>query len=146
MDRPTINYCERAFMKDFQQEQPCPVDKLCKFCDQNHKMPFYFLGFYRSGSACRVDTNTATQGKVLLPYVPYKTVHFLSSVCSKCILCWSSCRGLIVLRLRRVAGVLDEPYSQLYPLSRAAVQARQSAKAETGSILCSLAGRHGYLR
>jgi hypothetical protein len=37
-----------------------------------------------------------------------------------------------------VAGVLDEPYSQLSQLSRVAVQARQSTEAGTVSILCSL--------
>ncbi len=31
----------------------------------------------------------------------YRTVHFLSSICSECILCWSSCRGLILRRLRQ---------------------------------------------
>jgi hypothetical protein len=37
-----------------------------------------------------------------------------------------------------VAEVLDELYSQLSPLSRVAVQARQSTEAGTVSILCSL--------
>jgi hypothetical protein len=43
-----------------------------------------------------------------------------------------------------VAGVLDELYSQLTPLSGVAAQARQSTSAGTVSILCSLAGRYGY--
>ncbi len=43
-----------------------------------------------------------------------------------------------------VAGVLDESYSQLTPLSGVTVQARQSTKAGTVSILCSLAGQYGY--
>jgi hypothetical protein len=44
-----------------------------------------------------------------------------------------------------VGGVLDEPFSQLTPLSGgAAVQARQSIQARTVSILCSLAGRYSY--
>jgi hypothetical protein len=46
-----------------------------------------------------------------------------------------------------VTGVLDEPYNHLAPLSGVAVQARQSTKAGTVSILCSLAGaavRYGY--
>ncbi len=43
-----------------------------------------------------------------------------------------------------VAGVLDEPYIQLTPLSGVAVEARQSTQAGTVSILCSLAGRYGY--
>jgi hypothetical protein len=43
-----------------------------------------------------------------------------------------------------VAGVLDELYSQLTPLSGVAVEARLSTQAGTMSILCSLAGRHGY--
>jgi hypothetical protein len=34
--------------------------------------------------------------------------------------------------------------SQLIPFSDVAVQARQSTKAGTMPILCSLAGRHGY--
>jgi hypothetical protein len=37
-----------------------------------------------------------------------------------------------------VSGVLDELYSQLIPLSRVAVQARQSTEAGTVSILSSL--------
>ncbi len=37
-----------------------------------------------------------------------------------------------------VAGVLDEPYSQLTPLSGVAVQARQSTQAGTVFILCRL--------
>ncbi len=41
-------------------------------------------------------------------------------------------------------GVLNEPYSQLTPLSGVAVQARQSTKAGTVSSLCSLVGRYGY--
>ncbi len=44
----------------------------------------------------------------------------------------------------QVAGVLDEPYSQLIPHCGVAVQARQSTSAGTVSILCSLAGRYGY--
>ncbi len=59
--------------------------------------------------------------------------------------------GLVIFSLRYrsfarilpVAGVLDEPYSQLIPHSRVAVQARQSTKAVIVSILCSLAGRYG---
>jgi hypothetical protein len=48
-----------------------------------------------------------------------------------------------------MAGVLDEPNSQLNPLSGVAVQARQSTvhrleQAGTVSILGSLAGRYGY--
>ncbi len=44
-----------------------------------------------------------------------------------------------------VAGALDEPYSQLTPLSGVVVQARQSTKARTAvSSLCSLVGRYGY--
>ncbi len=43
-----------------------------------------------------------------------------------------------------VAGVLDEPFRQLTPLSRVAVQARQFTLAGTVSIICSLAGRYGY--
>jgi hypothetical protein len=45
-----------------------------------------------------------------------------------------------------VAGVLDELYSQLSPLRGVAVQAPQSTKAgtRTVSILCSIAGRHGF--
>ncbi len=43
-----------------------------------------------------------------------------------------------------VAGVLDESYSQLTPLSGFAVQARQPTYAGNVSILCSLAGRYGY--
>jgi hypothetical protein len=43
-----------------------------------------------------------------------------------------------------LARVLDEPHSQLIPLSGVAVQARQSTKAGTVSILCSLAGRYDY--
>jgi hypothetical protein len=31
----------------------------------------------------------------------YRTVHFLSSICSECIHCWSSCRGLVVRSLRQ---------------------------------------------
>ncbi len=49
-----------------------------------------------------------------------------------------------------MAGVLDEPYSQLSPLSGVAVQARQSTvhRLEHNdqcplSILCSPAGRYG---
>jgi hypothetical protein len=40
-----------------------------------------------------------------------------------------------------VAGVSDEPYSQLIPLSGVVLQARQAG---TVSILCSLAARYGY--
>jgi hypothetical protein len=43
-----------------------------------------------------------------------------------------------------VAGVLDEPYSQLNPLSGVAVQGRQFTYARTVSILCSLAGLYDY--
>jgi hypothetical protein len=43
-----------------------------------------------------------------------------------------------------VTGVLDEPYNHLAPLSGVAVQARQSTKAGTVSILRSLAVRYGY--
>jgi hypothetical protein len=43
-----------------------------------------------------------------------------------------------------VTEVLDKTYSQLTPLSEVAVQARQSTRARTVSILCSLAGRFGY--
>jgi hypothetical protein len=48
------------------------------------------------------------------------------------------------VRESSVAEVLDEPYSQLTPLSGVAVQARQSTYAGTMSILCSLAGRYSY--
>jgi hypothetical protein len=51
--------------------------------------------------------------------------------------------GIFKLLMRPVAGVLDKPYSQLIPLSRVAVQARQSIQAGTVSILCSLAGLYG---
>jgi hypothetical protein len=45
-----------------------------------------------------------------------------------------------------VAGVLDEPFYQLTPLSGVAVQARQSESTNAGtvSILCSLTGRYSY--
>ncbi len=43
-----------------------------------------------------------------------------------------------------VAGVLDEPYIQLTPLSEEAKLARQSTRAGTVSILFSLAGQCGY--
>jgi hypothetical protein len=39
-----------------------------------------------------------------------------------------------------VVGVLDEPYSQLTPLSGVATQARQSTDSRTVSILCSRYG------
>ncbi len=42
-----------------------------------------------------------------------------------------------------VAGVLDEPYSQLTPLSGVAVQARESTQAATVSILQYVAWRAG---
>ena len=42
-----------------------------------------------------------------------------------------------------MAGVLDEPYSQLSPLSGVAVQARQSTKAGAVSILQYVAWRAG---
>jgi hypothetical protein len=42
-----------------------------------------------------------------------------------------------------VAGVLDEPYSQLTPLSGVAVQARQTTKAGTVSRLSYVAWRAG---
>ncbi len=42
-----------------------------------------------------------------------------------------------------VAGVLDEPFSQLIPLCGVSVQARQSTYAGTVSILSTLAGQHG---
>ncbi len=45
---------------------------------------------------------------------------------------------------RPVAGVLDEPFSQLTLLTGVAVQAGQSTWAVTVSILCSLTGRYGY--
>jgi hypothetical protein len=47
-----------------------------------------------------------------------------------------------------VAGVLDESYSQLIPLSGEAVQSRpaslQRLEPGTVSILCSLEGRYGF--
>jgi len=43
-----------------------------------------------------------------------------------------------------VAGVLDESYSKLSPLSGVVVQARQSIIGWNSVILCSLAGRYGY--
>jgi hypothetical protein len=43
-----------------------------------------------------------------------------------------------------VAEVLDEPFSQLTPLSAVAVQVRRSILAGTVSILCSLAGQYGH--
>jgi|688.fasta_scaffold1227670_1 hypothetical protein len=43
-----------------------------------------------------------------------------------------------------MAGVLDEPYSQLTPRSRVAAQVRQSTYAGNVSNLCFLAGRYGY--
>jgi hypothetical protein len=54
---------------------------------------------------------------------------------------------LLYQLLRPVTVVLGEPYSQLSPVSRVAVQGRQSTLAGTVSILCSLAGRlwaYGY--
>ncbi len=52
-----------------------------------------------------------------------------------------ACRQILWAML---AGVLDEPYSQLTQLSVVAVQPRQPTLAGTVSILCSLAGRYGY--
>ncbi len=53
--------------------------------------------------------------------------------------------SLIVSTYSPVAGVLDEPYSQLTAqLSSSTVQARQYTYAGTVSILCSLAGRYNY--
>jgi hypothetical protein len=43
-----------------------------------------------------------------------------------------------------VAGVINEPYSQLIHLSVIAVQAGQSTLAGPVSIICSLAGQYGY--
>jgi hypothetical protein len=45
--------------------------------------------------------------------------------------------------MNSVAGVLDEPYSQLSPLSGVAIKTRQSTSAGTVSIQWSLAGRYG---
>jgi hypothetical protein len=59
-----------------------------------------------------------------------------------------SCRctvfNLRSFALSPVTGVLDEPFSQITPLSGVAAQARQCTWAETVSILCSLTGRFGY--
>ncbi len=46
-----------------------------------------------------------------------------------------------VFCIRTVVGVLDEPYSQLTPLSGVAVQARVGWNRVGVSILCSLVGR-----
>jgi hypothetical protein len=54
--------------------------------------------------------------------------------------------GLLLLHYmysKTVAGVLDEPFNQLTPLSGVVVQAANPNRLEP-SILCSLAGRYGY--
>jgi hypothetical protein len=52
----------------------------------------------------------------------------------------------MMIMWRAVAGVLDEPYSQLTPLSGVAVQPADSLHRlePCPSYLCSLAGRYGY--
>ncbi len=67
------------------------------------------LGFYRSVSASRLvrsGRETSIGYKHCQPgqrffAVPNRTVHFLSSICSDCIQCWSSCRGSIVRSLKK---------------------------------------------
>ncbi len=82
---------------------------------------------------------------IFLLFFPYLTFYFCLT------LRFCKIRGLVFLLqdlIRKlplfsctaVAGVLDELYSQLTPLSGVAVQARQS----NVSILRCLAGRYGY--
>jgi hypothetical protein len=56
--------------------------------------------------------------------------------------------GFLVPQIdRQVAGVLDEPHSQVNPLSGVAVQGSQSTVQSLKpcpSFICSLAGQYGY--
>jgi hypothetical protein len=70
-------------------------------------------------------------GKVLSQYELRSHVFFILST-------------LLAFDICPVAGVLDEPFSQLTPLSGGAVPACQSTFAGTVSNLCSLEVRQGY--
>jgi hypothetical protein len=60
------------------------------------------------------------------------------------LLCICTVFNLGFFALSPVTEVLDEPFSQLTPLSGVAVQACQCTWAETVFILCRLSGRFGY--
>ncbi len=79
-------------------------------------LPLFQLSTVRRGhpSSLWVRALLARQGFFA---APYRTVHFLSSIYTECIPWWSSCRGLIVLRLRQEYMGGRYPLEIIHPCS-----------------------------
>jgi hypothetical protein len=86
-----------------------------------------------------------TVWRIYKVYKIKKRVLCLNDYCGSALFHWASGSSILGhCGFGSVAGVLDEPYSQLIPLSGVAVQARKSSWTGIVSNFCSLEGRYGY--
>ncbi len=74
------------------------------YTSQNHSVPDHINNRYINSSSQIRQIDLHRIQTLLLPRAKdfrHTVVHFLSSICSESVHCWSSCRGLTVLRLRQ---------------------------------------------